>query len=99
MRNWLKMSPSTFVLTRGELTTLRPGGRTCRISCVAGRLWVTTGGRREDSVLVPGEGIAVTGRGTVIVQALRTATVRLEVDVPARSGSRAAFPLPRPLVP
>ena len=99
MSNWPRMSPSTFVLTRGELTTLRPGSRTCRISCVAGRLWVTASGRSEDSLLAPGEGIAVTGRGTVIVQALRTATVRLEIDLPARSGSRAAFPLPRPLVP
>ncbi len=41
MRNLLEMNPSTLVLARGELASLRLRGRACRISCVAGRLWVT----------------------------------------------------------
>ena len=94
MRNWLEMNPSTLVLARGELALLRPGGRPCRISCVAGRLWVTASGRREDSVLVPGEEVTFTGRGRIVIEALRTATVRLEIHKAAREKARAPFPLP-----
>ena len=79
MRNWLEMNPSTLVLARGELATLRLRGRACRISCVTGRLWVTASGRREDSVLAPGGAVTFTGRGRIVVEALRTATVRLEI--------------------
>jgi len=85
MSNWLEMNPSTFVLTRGEPTSLRLRGRACRISCVTGRLWVTASGRREDSVLAPGENVTFTGRGRIVVEALRTATVRLEVHKAARA--------------
>jgi hypothetical protein len=95
MRNWLEMNPSTLVLARGELTSLRLEGRACRISCVAGRLWVTASGRREDSVLAPGEELILRGRGRVVVEALRTATVRLERHAAARGAARATIPLGR----
>ena len=85
MRNWLEMNPSTFVLARGALTSLRLGGRACRISCVAGRLWVTASGRPEDLVLAPGEKVTLTGHGRIVVEALRTATVRLETRAPGRA--------------
>jgi hypothetical protein len=78
MRNWLVKNASTMVLARGELATLPLSGRACRVSCVAGRLWVTANGRREDFVLTPGENVTSTGRGRIVVEALRTATVRLE---------------------
>ena len=77
MRTWLDMDPSTLVLARGELASIRLRGRTCRVSCVAGRLWVTESGHQEDSVLNPGEAAGFKGRGTIVVQALRTATVRI----------------------
>jgi len=95
MRNWLEMNPSTLVLARGELASLRPRGRACRITCVTGRLWVTARGRREDSLLAPGEEVIFTGRGRVVVEALRTATVRLQVRMTARVKARALFPLGR----
>jgi len=85
MSNWHKMNPSTFVLARGELTSLRLRGRPCRISCRAGRLWVTASGRQEDSVLAPGEQVTFAGRGRIVVEALRTATVRLEIYASART--------------
>jgi len=99
MRNWLNMNPSRYVLKRGELASLRPGGRACRISCVAGRLWVTAGGRREDYLLAPGEGVTLTGRGTIVIEAVRTATMRLEMLTTARARSGAPFPVAGPLVP
>lgn len=95
MRNWLEMNPSTFVLARGELASLRLRGTPCRISCVAGRLWVTASGRREDSVLAPGEEVILTGRGRIVVEALRTATVRIEIHTATRVKARALFPLGR----
>jgi hypothetical protein len=99
MSNWLKMNPSTFVLTRGELAALRPRGKACRIACLTGRLWVTASGHREDSLLAPGEGVTLAGRGTIVVQALRRATVHLEIESTAQARSRVLFPLAGPLVP
>jgi hypothetical protein len=88
MRNWLENNPSTIVLARGELASLGLRGRACRVSCVAGRLWVTASGRPEDSVLTPGEGVTFAGRGRIVVEALRTATVRLEVTTAVRVKAR-----------
>ena len=95
MRNWLEMNPSTLVLARGELASVRLRGRKCRISCLAGKLWVTASGRREDPVLGPGEEATFTGRGTIVVEALRTATVRLEIQAAARVDARSPLPLSR----
>ncbi len=95
MRNWLEMDSSTFVLARGKLATLRLAGKAGRISCVAGRLWVTATGRREDSLLSPSEEVTFTGRGRVVVEALRTATVRLEILAAARGPQGMPFPLGR----
>ncbi len=95
MGNWLEMNPSTLVLARGELVSLRLRGRACRISCMAGRLWVTASERQEDSVLAPGEDVTFTGRGRIVVEALRTTTVRLEIQTAARVGARALLPLGR----
>jgi hypothetical protein len=92
MRNWLDMNPSTLVLARGELASLRLKGRVCRISCVTGRLWVTASGRKEDSVLAPGEEVTFTGRGKIVVEAFRAAAVRLEIHTAAPMNARAPFP-------
>ena len=93
MRKWLQMNPSKLVLARGELASLRLMGRSCRISCVTGRLWVTASGRWEDSVLAPGEEVTFTGRGKVVVEALRIATVRLEIQAAGRVKAGALFPM------
>jgi hypothetical protein len=95
MRNWLEMNPSTLVLAKGEIAPLRITGRACRITCVTGRLWVTASGHREDAVLTPGEEAKFTGRGRIVIEALRTATVRLEVRAAAQAGARTAVPFGR----
>jgi hypothetical protein len=89
MRNWLEMNPSTLVLARDVLASLRLRGRACRISCVTGKLWVTVSGRREDCVLGPGEEVTFTERGRIVVGALQTATVRLEIHTAATVKARA----------
>jgi hypothetical protein len=85
MGNWLPMNPATLVLARGELASLLLRGRECHISCLAGRLWVTASGRPEDSVLAPGEQVGFRGRGRIVVEALRTATARIEIEPAARA--------------
>jgi hypothetical protein len=95
MRNLIRLNPSTIVLERGGIASLPLKGRACRISCVAGRLWVTVSGRREDSVLTPGEAVTFAGRGTIVFEALRTATVRLEVRATDLMKAAAPSPLGR----
>jgi hypothetical protein len=46
-------------------------------------------------MLAPGEEVIFTGRGRVVVEALRTATVRLQIRTTARAKARALFPLER----
>jgi hypothetical protein len=95
MRSLFQMNPSTFVLARGELASLRLRGRTWKISCVAGRLWVTAAGRQGDSVLAAGEHVTLAGRGKIVIEALRTATVRLEVPTAERMNVGSPVPLGR----
>ena len=92
MRNWLEINPSTIVLAKGELAPLRTRGRACRVTCVSGRLWVTASGRAEDTVLSPGQTAVFTGKSRIVIEALRTATVRLEV----RAAARPRISPPRP---
>ena len=90
-----QMNPSTFVLARGELAALRSGGRECRVSCVAGRVWVTASGCREDVVLEPGNHVAYTRKGRIVVEALKTATVRVEIRAAAGQKAGVTPPLQR----
>jgi hypothetical protein len=90
MSNWMERHPPRFVLARGEVVSLRLVGGPCRVSCIAGRLWVTASGDREDTMLAPGEEAVFTGRGRIVVEALRTATVRLET----RPAERGHLPAP-----
>lgn len=53
-----------------RLSKVRPG---TTLSCDCGVLWVTQTGDREDHILWPGDVMAVTDGGTVLVQALRDA--------------------------
>ena len=84
-------------MERGEVLSIRVGRRPYRIACIAGRLWTTMDGSMVDLVLVPGESLAYRGRGKVVVQALRTATIRVECPSDARiflsSPLRPAFQL------
>ena len=70
---------ATLILRQGEVLTLRLSGRPLRLACVAGRLWATTNRSAADHLLAPGEVRTFRGRGTVVVQALRIATARVEL--------------------
>jgi len=70
---------ATLILRQGEVLTLRLPGRPLRLACVAGRLWATTNRSAADHLLAPGEVRTFRGRGTVVVQALRIATARIEL--------------------
>ncbi len=78
------LARATFVMERGEVLSISVGRRPYRVSCVAGRLWATMDGSTVDTMLVAGESLAYRGRGKVVVQALRTATVRIEYPRAAR---------------
>jgi hypothetical protein len=95
MRNWLEINPSTVVLTKGELAPLRIKGGACRVTCVTGRLWVTASGRAEDTVLTPGQAATFAGKGRIVIEALRTATVRLEMRAPSVANVGAPVPFGR----
>jgi hypothetical protein len=69
---------ATLILEKGEVLTFRLPGRWIRIACVAGRLWATMDRSPTDHLLAPGEARTFGGRGTVVIQALRTATARIE---------------------
>ena len=88
---------ATFVMERGAVLSIRVGRRPYRIACVAGKLWTTMDGSTVDTVLAAGESLAYRGKGKVVVQALRTATVRVECPSAARvflsSPMRQAFQL------
>jgi len=72
-------SATTLILEQGEVLSLHLPGRSFRVACVAGRLWATVDRSPTDHVLAPGEAQTFRGRGTMVIQALRTATVRIEL--------------------
>jgi hypothetical protein len=69
---------NALILKKGELLSLRLSGRWIRVTCVAGRLWATVDRSSKDHLLAPAEARTFRGRGTVVIQALRTATARIE---------------------
>jgi hypothetical protein len=71
---------ATFVLEQGEVISLRRSGGSFRITCVTGWLWATVDKSAEDYVLAPGQARSFRGRGTAVIQALRTASVRVDCD-------------------
>jgi hypothetical protein len=75
---------ATFVLQRNEVISIRTRRRAHLVSCVAGRVWTTVDGNTEDSLLSAGETMTYRTGETIVVQALRTATVRIECHRTAR---------------
>lgn len=47
------------------------------IFCLSGSLWITRQGRREDTILEPGQSIVLDGKGCAVVQALGYSTLRV----------------------
>jgi hypothetical protein len=76
--------PATIILSRGEVLGLRAGRGNLRVTCRTGRMWVTTDRSREDSVLSTGEWVSYHDGGTVVIEALRTSTLRLEAEQEVR---------------
>jgi hypothetical protein len=69
---------TTFALAKGRLVTFRLKAWPLRISCVSGQLWATISGSATDHLIGPGEGMSFACRGTVVVQALRESTMRVQ---------------------
>jgi hypothetical protein len=76
--------PATIILSRGEVLRLRLRRGNLRVTCRTGRVWVTTDRSREDSVLSTGEVVCYRDGGSVVIEALRTATLRLEFELKLR---------------
>ena len=77
---------TTFILQRNEVISIQVSRRPYRIACVTGRLWTTIDGSPVDAMLVAGETMRYCKSGKIVVQALRTATVRIESPSPVRIG-------------
>ena len=69
---------SNLILTRGEIVRIRVKRGHLRVTCRTGRLWATSDRDGIDTLLVPGESVTYTDRGTVVVEALRIAALRLD---------------------
>jgi hypothetical protein len=74
----------TLVLSAGEMLSLRVRRRPHRVVCVAGRVWATEERSAVDHVLAAGEQRTFEAEGRLVIQALRTSTVRIECPRPAR---------------
>ncbi len=72
---------ATLTLKMGEVISLRLSGRPFRVACVTGRLWVTVDGDVEDYMLLAGEERTFRAHGTAVIQALGTATVRVNCSL------------------
>ena len=71
---------ATLTLEMGEVISLRLSGRPFSVACITGRLWATVDGDLEDYVLLPGEERTFQGRGTAVIEALGTATARVDCN-------------------
>jgi hypothetical protein len=70
--------PASLILARGEVVRIRVKRGILRVTCRTGRLWATSSLASADTLLAPEDSVTYGVRGTVVVEALRTATLRLE---------------------
>ena len=70
------MSIASFDLARGELLRL-DAGPGVDVSCDAGRVWITQERDARDLWLNAGESVHLAGRGLALLEADRTARVRI----------------------
>jgi len=75
----------TLILARGEVLTVNARRGSLRITCVTGRVWATGSRSTEDLVLLPGDATLRVGKEKLVLEALRTAVVRLEYPQEARA--------------
>jgi hypothetical protein len=72
------MRNDTFALPKGTTATLQAGTRPVSITCVAGLVWATIEGSTTDHLVRAGETACFDRRGSIVIEALRAATVRVE---------------------
>jgi len=77
----------TLLLSAGEVLALRVPRHPHRLVCLDGRIWATQTGCPEDHLLEAGGQRSFGGRGKVVVQAVRDATVRIECLEPVRAAA------------
>jgi hypothetical protein len=70
--------PASLILAQGEVLRIRIRRGTLRVTCRTGRVWATSDREKTDNLLAPAESVTYGERGTVVVEALRTAALRLE---------------------
>jgi hypothetical protein len=76
--------PATLILSRGEVLRLRAWRGNLVVRCRTGTLWATTDRSKLDTVLSTGESVSYRDGGTVVIEALRTSTLRLEFELNLR---------------
>lgn len=64
-------------LARNRLCRVPGGRRGPLVVCLKGVVWLTQRGDEQDYILAAGDWMAIRRRGTVLVQALRDARVRI----------------------
>jgi len=70
--------PATILLSRREVLRVKAPRGGFRVACLTGRVWVTTDRGAADTVLVPGQSAEYGSRECVVIEALRTAAVRVQ---------------------
>ena len=76
--------PATIVLSRREVLRVTAPRGGLRVACLTGRIWATTDRAAADTVLLPGQAVEYGSRERVVIEALRTAAVRVQCGQPIR---------------
>ena len=76
--------PATLILSGGEVLRLRARRGNLLVTCRTGTLWATTNRSKLDTVLSTGESVSYRDGGTIVIEALRTSTLRLEFEMDLR---------------
>jgi Protein of unknown function (DUF2917) len=72
------MRSTTLMLSKGEVAAFESGRRPVNITCTTGLVWATGEGSRTDHLIEAGQSARFQRRGRIVIQALRSATVRVE---------------------
>jgi len=84
------MSSRTLTLFKGDTAAFPAGSRPVSIACQAGLIWATINGSAMDYVVEAGQTVRFDRKGSIVIQALRPATVRVERG--RTSKALAAYP-------
>jgi hypothetical protein len=90
LKHGVQPGAATLVLCQGEVLGIVLGRGRVPVTCRTGRIWATVARDPADRVLEPGETVTVRGPGKLVLQALRTSTVR--VVALAEGTARAVMP-------